>query len=228
MSDTIQQTAADTATEAAIDAHISGDAEKAAPLFNRATIEHQRSAAATERIEPGQWRDGHETLAPMPDAPPIATGEVDAAITKLTERGGDHAALVDNWGADIGENLAFAKAAFKEIAASDPDLIAKVEASGLGDHPAVLQFLAKQGRLSAGMMGDYTIARRNNDLTSSPMASAKPRPGGPAREEHDQLMRDNPPGSNAYKSPAIQRRVEQLSRMISGGGNVVGQGGRYA
>jgi hypothetical protein len=231
----IQQTAADTATEAAIDAVVTNAPPgKAEQLFNRASVEHRRSAPREDGAPTDQsWRDGHETLAPMPAAPPIATGEVDAAINKLTERGGDHAALVNSWGSDIGENLAYAKAAFKEVAASDPDLIAKVEASGLGDHPAVLQFLAKQGRLSAGMMGDHTIAsRRNNEMPIN-----RTTPSGPAgdhrgseetRSELARLMHESPPGSQRYKDPHIQARIQQLHRTIAGSGAIVGTGGRRA
>jgi hypothetical protein len=226
----VQQTAADTATEQAIDAHISGDTQKATVAFDRASVEHRRSAPPEDGSTPGHgWRDGHEPLAPMPAAPAIAIGEVDAAINKLNERGGDHAALVENWGSDIGANLAYAKSAFADIAATRPDLIQKFERSGLGDDPAVLSFLAQHGRLNAGLMGDHTIARRNNDMTTNPINRAGPtgtNRGGSAREQLDELMAANPPGSDKYKSPAIQRKVESLSRQISGGGSIIGSGGR--
>jgi hypothetical protein len=228
LSDEQQHNTADTATEAAIDAHISGNAEKAAQLFNRATVEHQRAAASQEQHGGGElaWRDGTE-LAPMPEAPHVAKGEVDSAIAKLNDRGDDHAALVQSWGPDFPANLGYAKAAFKEIATTNPDLIAKFEASGLGDHPAVLQFLSRHGRLSAGMMGDFPT-RINEPMTINRTGPTGTNRGGSAREELDQLMADNPPGSASYKTPSVQRRVEYLSRQIAGNGPAIGQGGRFA
>jgi len=176
---TIQQTPADSATSAAIDAHISGNAEKAAPLFNRASVEHRRAAAATE-TGGDDWRDGTEVapLAPMPDAPRLHPDEVSYATEKLLSLGGAHAELARNWGADLGENLAYAQAALLEVAANRPDLIAKVDASGLGDDPAVLEFLSRQGRLTAGLMNDHTISRRSEPMTTSRSAPSTPRASG--------------------------------------------------
>ena len=59
-------------------------------------------------------------------APTIEVSEADMAISKLNERGGDHSQLVQTWGSDFGQNLAYAKTAFREIAATNPDLIAKL------------------------------------------------------------------------------------------------------
>jgi hypothetical protein len=226
LSDEQQHNAADTATEAAIDAHISGNAEKAAPLFNRATVEHQRAAASQEQHGGGElaWRDGTE-LAPMPEAPAVSS-ETDAAVAKLNQLGGRHSELVASWGADAPVNIEYARAAFREVVANDPDLVAVVDRSGIGNHPSVLEFLAKQGRLSAGLMNDHTIARSYEPMTINRTGPSNPSRGGGAREQLDQLMADNPPGSDRYKSPTVQRRVEALSRQIAGNGNVIGQGGR--
>jgi len=234
----IQQTPADAATEAAIDAHLSGNAEKAAPLFNRATIEHRRSAPAEDGAtpDPDQWREGAEPLTPMPDAPHVADTEVTAAINKLNSRGDSHAALVQEWGSDFSANLGFAKEQFKQIVATNPDLVAKFESSGLGDHPAVLQFLAKQGRLTAGLMG--TMPRNNNPepmsmqtfIPSTSTVRAAPSGNNRGSEETQtelkRLMNENPPGSDRYKDPNVQNRIQQLHRMIAGSGNVIGRGGR--
>jgi hypothetical protein len=54
---------------------------------------------------------------------------------------------------------AYAKAAFKNIAANNPGLIAEVERSGLGDSPALIKFLSRHGRLDANFAGDFTISR---------------------------------------------------------------------
>jgi hypothetical protein len=234
MTDTIQQTPADTATEAAVEAHLTAGPEKAAPLFSRAAVEHRRSAALAENGTDRGWRDGNDVapLAPMPAAPTTATAEVDSAITKLNDRGGDHAALVESWGGDFGENLAYAKSAFADIVANRPDIIAKVNASGLGDEPAILALLAKHGRLSAGLMGDNTIARRNERMplhrtgTTAFGPSGNNRGSEETRSQLSRLMRENPPGSQAYKDPHVQARIQQLNRMIAGSGSPIGIGGR--
>jgi hypothetical protein len=231
----IPQTPADAATEAAIDGHLKGAApEQSEKLFNRATVEHQRAAATQETGTDQGWRDGNEVapLAPMPPPPTLAANEVEAAKNKLNGYGYSHADLVIEWGSDFGDNLGYAKAAFREVAASDPDLIAKVEASGLGDHPAVLQFLARQGRLSAGLM-DAHIMTRNNE----PMPINRTAPSGPSgdhrgseetRTELARLMRESPPGSARYKEPHIQARIQMLHSTIAGSGSIVGSGGRRA
>ena len=227
MTDT-NQTAADTATGQAIDSVIANaPLEKQQEAFNRASIEHRRSAPSDDESPTEEsWRDGE--LAPMPPAPHVETSEVDRAIAKLNERGADHAALVQSWGSDFSDNLGYAKAAFKEIAASDPDLIATVERAGLGDHPAVLKILAKQGRLTAGLMGQNT-SRRNTDMTTNPVNREGPtgtNRGGSARDQLDELMAANPPLSASYRTPSVQRRVEALSREIAGGGSIIGRAGR--
>jgi hypothetical protein len=228
-----QSSAADSATGEAVDAHLTKGPEAAAPLFNRATIEHSRSAQESEKGQDQGWRDGQDAqpLSPMPAAPAV-TSETDAAINKLNTFGGAHADLLASWGPDAAVNVEYARSAFRDVAASNPDLIAKFDANGLGDHPAVLDFLAKHGRLSAGMMGDLTIARRNNDMPpisrNQFTASGQNRAGGSAQAELKQLMLDNPPGSESYKNPQVQRRAENLSRLIAGRGDVVGKGGRTA
>src|SRR5712672_356028 len=239
----IQQTPADAATEAAIDAHLSGNAEKAAPLFNRATIEHRRSAPSEDGAtpDPDQWREGAEPLTPMPDAPHVPDAEVTAAINKLNSRGDSQAALVQEWGADFAQNFSFAREAYREAVTAHPDLVAKFDANGLGDHAGVLAFLSKQGRLTAGLMGTLP---RNNNPTSMPMptfipsASPSPARAGPSgrsnqngnletRGELNRLLEANPPGSPGYKSYEVSQRISQLYAILTpGSGNVVGQGGR--
>src|SRR3981081_74405 len=144
----------------------------------------------------------------MATAPKAEVGEVDRAVAILTEHGGEHAALVQEWkdtGANIGEELAYAKAAFPDIVANRPDLIAKVDASGLGNDPAVLKLLARHGRLNAGMMGDFSVARNSSTSTTEPQR-ALPRGQSAAQAEWNKLYKDNPPGSAKYKDPAVQNR----------------------
>jgi hypothetical protein len=233
----IQQTAADIATEAAIEAVVTNaPPEKAEQLFNRASVEHRRSAPREDGTPTDQsWRDGHEALAPMPAVPHIATSEVDAAIGKLNSRGDEHSSLVNEWGSDFGANLAYARSAFKEVADKNPGLIAQFEKSGLGDSPAVLQFLARHGRLTAGLMNDHSIARNNepmsinrNGPTATPGSSGNNRGSEETRTELARLMNENPPGSQRYKDPHVQARIQQLHRTIAGSGAPVGIGGRRA
>jgi hypothetical protein len=245
----VTQSPADSATEQAIESHISGaPPEQTEAAFNRASIAHRRSAPPAPDGTPGHggWRDGNEltSLGPMPPAPTIASTEVDSAIAKLNNNGAESAALVAEWGQDFKDNFSFARAAFKDVAANNPDLIRQVEASGLGNSPAVLQFLAKQGRLSAGLMGigqgDYSaqqVTARNEPLSINRTGPTGPTAQGPignnrgseeTRSELARMMREAPPGSALYKDPQIQARIQQLHRTISGSGPPVGVLGRRA
>jgi hypothetical protein len=242
MTDTIQ-TAADLATGAAIDAHISGaPPAQAEQAFNRASIEHKRSAPPEQEGTPGHggWRDGNPAaLSPMPAAPAIATSDVDNARATLNERSEGHSDLVARWGNDFGENLAYAKAGFAEIVATRPDLIEKFEKAGLGDDPSVIEHLAQFGRQNAGKHGDFTIARShaaNNEPTpftakTLPAAfaagpSGKNRGSEETRSELARMMRENPPGSLRYKDPDVQARIQSLHRTLAGSGSPVGVGNR--
>jgi hypothetical protein len=228
MSDEYEQAPADTPAESNT-GPLPADPEFKPPAFTRDRVEGERSARAEATKMNRAWRDESDTeqLAPMPDAPSLPTGEVDTAIAKLNALGDDHADLVTRWGSDMESNLAYAKEAFRDISTNRPDLISKFERAGLGDDVSVLEHLASYGRLNAGKTGDYTIARRNSNVTNSPMASSRPRASS-AQEELHQIMSDHPPGSDGYKSPSVQRRVEALSRQIAGSGSAVGTGGRTA
>src|SRR3954447_1848933 len=78
------------------------------------------------------------------------TAMISNAASKLSQLGPEGASLVQEWGghtsADFKENLAYAKAAFQDVVKNRPDLIAKVDASGLGNDPAVLKILSELGR----------------------------------------------------------------------------------
>jgi hypothetical protein len=87
MSDT--NTAAPTATEQMMEAYVKGDsagAQALSPQVNREA-----------GIEQPQQSDPL-ALTPTPAAPQAPAGEVDKARAKLTELGGEHAALVQSWG----------------------------------------------------------------------------------------------------------------------------------
>jgi hypothetical protein len=232
----VQQTPQDQATAAAIEAHITHKPPAdQAQAFDRASVAHRRSAPPDQDgIGIGRSSGNEPTsLSTMPDAPAIESTEVSAAIATLNERSEGHSDLVARWGADFSANLAYSKAAFKSIAADRPDLIQKFEAAGLGDDPSVLEHLAQFGRQQAGMTGDFTIARNSERNTPPPFINRTP--AGPSgsnrgseetRSELARLMNENPPGSERYRRPHIQNRIQQLHRMIAGSGNVIGQGGR--
>jgi hypothetical protein len=244
----VQQSPADKATESAIESVVTNaPAAQTEQLFNRASIAHRRSAPPEEGLTPGHggWRDGTEPtdLSPMPAAPTIAPTEVTAAMQTLNERSGGHSDLVARWGTDFAPNFAYAKAAFKDIAANRPDLIAKFQASGLGDDPSVIEHLAQFGRQQAGRLGDFTIARNHNNNGPAPMptfipsspSSPSPARAGPSgnsnnngsaetRHTLNEMLRANPPGSQGYKDNS--QRIQQLYRTLAGSGAPVGVGGR--
>ena len=212
--------AAPTATDQMMDAYVKGDSAGAQAL----------SAQVNQEAGIEQQPRDPLALAPMAAAPKAEVGEVDRAIATLNELGGEHAALVQEWkqtGANAAEELGYAKAAFKDIVANRPDLIAKVDASGLGNDPAVIKLLAKHGRLNAGMMGDFTVARNNEPSISEPQR-AMPRSQSAAQSELNRILEETPPGSRGYAKASVQRRVSQLHEMIAGSGSIVGSGGRTA
>jgi len=204
-----------------MDAHVRGDNAGAQALSERVNIEAGISPVA----EGDASQVATHQLAPMPDAPKLEANEVSGAIATLTEMGGEHAQLVQKWGPDAGENLAYAKAAFKDIVTSRPDLIAKVEASGLGNDSTLIEFLAQHGRLQAGMMGDLTVAQRYSAPSETPAFRGN---GSKAslQSELDKIMAATPPGTAAYAKPAVQKRVTEIMETLHGTGNIVGQGGR--
>jgi hypothetical protein len=241
----VQQSPADKATEASIEAVVTNaPAAQKEAAFDRASIAHRRSAPADDGTKPGHgggWRDGTEPtdLSPMPPAPTVAPSEVTAAIQTLNERSGGHSDLVARWGTDFAPNFAHARAAFKTIAAESPELIEAFQKSGLGDHPSVIEHLARFGRQNAGMMGDFTIARNHSNNngpapmpTFIPVSSTRAGPpgnsnnNGSAETRHtlNEMLRANPPGSQGYKDNS--QRIQQLYRTLAGSGAPVGVGGR--
>jgi hypothetical protein len=156
------------------------------------------------------------------------TSIVARAATKLTELGPEGAALVQEWGGhtshDFQENFAYARSAFADIAKTRPDLIAKVDASGLGNDPAVIKLLAEHGRMQANMMGDFTVARNGTPPSEAPVYRGN---GSKASllAELAQIREKNPVGSAGYRKPEVQKRIMQINESLYPG-DAVGQGGR--
>jgi hypothetical protein len=204
--------------ESAALAWVRGDMQRAQELNQPIDDQPARPGA------PSQATD-EPAFAPMPDAPNIEASEVSGAVAKLTEMGGEHAQLVQKWGSDAGENLAYAKAAFKDIVTNRPDLIAKVEASGLGNDSTLIEFLAQHGRLQAGMMGDFTVARNGSSPSAAPAFAQGNGSKAALQAELARIRKENPVGTERYKNPAVQKRIMQINETLYPG-DIVGQGGR--
>jgi hypothetical protein len=205
-----------------VEAYIAGDNSGAQELFQDASRENGVETGPPSEQDPTR-------LPPMPPAPTAEASIVQKAASTLSDLGPEGAALVSEWGggesSNFRENLAYAKSAFADIAQNRPDLIAKVDASGLGNDPAILRLLAQHGRLNANMKGDISMS---NYEPPAQRERGYPSFSGSARAEMNQLLNDNPPGSERYKNPRVQQRVQQLSRMIAGDGGPIGTGGRTA
>ena len=165
------------------------------------------------------------------EAPKGEAAIVQRAATTLSELGPEGEALVQEWGGhtshDFQENIAYAREAFRDIVANRPDLIAKVDASGLGNDPMILKILAEHGRMRANTLGDYTVARNGEAPGAGDVIT--PRSGSKsAQTELNKIYAETPPGSAGYRTNAVQNRVRQLNEAIHGTGNIVGTGGRTA
>ncbi len=167
------------------------------------------------------------------DDPVYASAETETlsrAATTLAGLGPEGHALVAEWGGhtspDFKENLSYAKAAFADVAKNRPDLIAKVDASGLGSDPAVLKILSELGRQKAHTYGDNTVSSRRSSYDEP--SRSLPSGNSAAQRELNKIFEETPPGTAGYAKPSVQRRITQLQEMIHGDGPVIGQGGRTA
>jgi hypothetical protein len=204
-----------------VDAWISGDPAK------------MEWASRPDNGEPDRKPGDLQYVAdPRKDAEEAQAAPYGKMATTLSQLGPEGDALVQEWGGhtsqDFQENISYARNAFRDIAANRPDLIAKVDASGLGNDPMVLKFLAEHGRMQANTLGDFTVERNRNPSFDEPQQRALPRGQGAAQARLNQLYKDNPPGTDKYKQPHVQREIAQLSRSLYGDGDIVGTGGRTA
>ena len=164
-----------------------------------------------------------------PDPAQAETAMITHAATTLSELGHEGQALVAEWGGPSSpafkENWAYAREGFAVYAT--PDLIAKVDASGIGNDPAILKILSELGRQRAHTLGDNTIRDRRSSSFDEP---SRPMPSGSsaAQRELNKIFEETPPGSAGYAKRSVQDRVRQLTEMLHGDGPVIGHGGRTA
>lgn len=163
-----------------------------------------------------------------PDPVQAETAMISHVATTLSDLGPEGQALVAEWGGhtspDFKANLSYAKAAFADVAKNRPDLIAKVDASGLGNDPAVLKILSELGRQKANTLGDRTVSNR----FSSYDEPSRPSGNSAAQRELNKIFQDTPPGSRGYAAPEVQHRIRVLQEAIHGDGPAVGSAGRTA
>ncbi len=91
-------------------------------------------------------------------------------VQRLVAGGGrDHVGAASSFGQTTGSGLAQTMGAcpLRQAGRNRPDLIRKVDAAGLGDDPAILEFLSRQGRLSAGFHNDPITRRSEPTMTTN-------------------------------------------------------------
>lgn len=175
-------------------------------------------------------QDLEQKRTAAPDVAQAETAMISHAATTLSELGHEGASLVEEWGGasspGFKENFAYARAAFADVAKNRPDLIAKVDASGLGNDPAVLKILSKLGRQKAHTLGDRTVSNRFSSFDEP--SRSLPSGNSAAQRELNTIFEQTPPGTAGYAKQSVQDRIRQLQEMIHGDGPVIGQGGRTA
>jgi hypothetical protein len=198
----------------------------------------------------GDMQRAQELNQPIPDSPAVApSGDVPAylenhlavqnleqptapaqvsvaesALAKLSAMGGEHAEYVKRLGPDGKQAMENIFAAYKDITANKPELVDRVEASGLGNDLVLMDHLKEYWLYKSSFLGDNSMSER---FTSS-AAPAFRGNGSKAslQAELAQIRKDNPVGTEKYKQPAVQKRIMQINETLYGTGNIVGQGGR--
>ncbi len=126
--------------------------------------------------------------------------EKDRVALRFREQG--EAALRKEWGADFDKTLPLKNLALKEF--GTPALVdflnnTHINGGKLGDHHDIIRFFAMVGlKMNEGGLEEAVTV----DQAQS------------AAEEMAQILRDNPPMSEKYKTPAIQRRMAELSAKV--------------
>lgn len=123
-------------------------------------------------------------------------------------RAASEAALRREWGADYEANKTLAGRAvqaFGEVK-SHPEVVeffekTLVNGQKLGDHPVMVRMLGNIGRRMGE--GEF-IGAVGSDQRAS------------LQTELQQLMHDNPPGTEKYKAPAVQKRIGEINQSLYG------------
>jgi hypothetical protein len=231
---------ADQTTGLAVNAWLDGDKEKAAPLFQAAEAQHEQSAPREDGSAPPTANEP-PAFSKMPPAPTAEAQVVSLAVNQLSSSGAPGHALMQEWGGpdsqNFADNISYARQAVQEISKTNPgilEFLGRVQTADngatfrAGDDPKWLKLAAEHGRLRAGFTNE-----RPQMITSNyrPQPTSRPASGNnkqSLREEMDSIMQKNPPGSQAYASSAVQRRLNEISEALAGSGPIVGSGGRNA
>jgi len=126
----------------------------------------------------------------------------------VAAREANEAALRKEWGADYDANKNLASRAvqaFGEVKAH-PEVVeffekTLVNGQKLGDHPILMRMFGNIGR----RMGE-------GEFIGAVGAGEKQT----LQTELNQLMHDNPPGTEKYKAPAVQTRIKQINEALYG------------
>lgn len=124
------------------------------------------------------------------------------------------ATLRKEWGADYEANKELAARAARELGGETfLQFVSSTIVNGhkLGDHPEFVRAFGTAGR----RMGEGTF-----------IGAVGAEQRGSLEQELDQIYRDNPPGSDKYKRPEIQKRIREINVAMYGEGPVTGRGGR--
>ena len=124
--------------------------------------------------------------------------------------------LNKEWGADRERNMQVALRAVEVFGGEElrtylNDTI--VNGQKLGDHPVLAKAFARIGMRMGE--GDFIGAANAGERVT-------------AQDRINQIMAANPPGTDSYKSPAIQRELRELNEKLSGAAPIVGAAGRTA
>ncbi|PDT71730.1 hypothetical protein CO683_00800 [Bradyrhizobium ottawaense] len=126
----------------------------------------------------------------------------------VAAREANEAALRKEWGADFDANKTLASRAvqaFGEVK-SHPEVVeffekTIVNGQKLGDHPILMRMFGNIGR----RMGEGEF-----------IGAVGSEQRGSLQTELQQLMHDNPPGTEKYKNPAVQKRIGEINQALYG------------
>lgn len=164
----------------------------------------------------------HETGVPASQAKALnkawndiaaeATAEAERVATSAREA--SQATLRKEWGADYDANFNLAGRVVKSHAS--PNFINLLETTvvngqKLGDHPDLVRMFGNLGRRmdESGFIGAASADERSS-----------------IQEQINEIMRANPPGTEKYRDPGVQKRIRDLSEKLHGNGAIVGAAGR--